>query len=231
MQTLNWLKRNWLQSAILVIPFIVIAAYWDSFPDEVVVQWNDSGPSKWANKFPGLLVCPFVSIGLAIIFGWIPTLDPRLSRYPEWSERTLGFIRLASTTLVSAGSMLIAAEALGHHFNVRLLSLNVMLLTFLVLGNYIGTFRPNYFVGIRTPWTLENDEVWRATHRNIGPILVLGSLGFLVLQCFLAPKHVAAGFVAFVAAAFVWAFLYSYLVFRSLKSVSSLRPGNPSGSN
>src|ERR1700679_507710 len=166
MQTLNWLKRNWLQFAILVIPFIVIAAYWDRFPNRVVVQWNDSGPSKWADKFPGLLVCPFISVGLAIVFGWIPSLDPRIPRYREWSERALGFIRLASTTLISAGSMLIAAEALGHHFNVPLLSLNALLLTFLVLGNYVGTFRPNYFVGIRTPWTLESDEVWRATHRN-----------------------------------------------------------------
>ena len=188
------------------------------------MQWNDTGPSKWANKFPGLLVCPLVSVGLAIAFGWIPRLDPRLSRHPEWSERTLGFIRLASTTLVSAGSMLIASEALGHHFNVPLLSLNVMLLTFLVLGNYIGTFRPNYFIGIRTPWTLENNDVWRATHRNIGPILVLGSLAFLVLQCFLATRHVAAGFLAFIVIAFAWSFLYSYLLFRSLKPAASQPP-------
>jgi uncharacterized membrane protein len=120
--------------------------------------------------------------------------------------------------------MLIAAEALGHHFNVPLLSLNVMLLTFLVLGNYIGTFRPNYLIGIRTPWTLENDGVWRATHRNLGPILVLGSLLFLVLQCFLAPRQVAAGFLAFIAVAFAWAFLYSYLLFRSSKSAASPPP-------
>ena len=224
MQTLNWLKRNWLQSAILVIPFIVIAAYWGKFPERVVVQWNDSGPSKWEDKFPGLLVCPFVSVALAIVFGWIPRLDPRLTRHPEWSERTVGFIRLASTTLVSAGSMVIAAEALGHHFNVPLLSLNVMLLTFLVLGNYIGTFRPNYFIGIRTPWTLENDNVWRATHRNIGPILVIGSLAFLVLQCFIAPRDVATGFLAFIAVAFAWSFLYSYLLFRSFKLAASLPP-------
>jgi uncharacterized membrane protein len=218
MQTLDWLKRNWLQAAILAIPFIVIAAYWDKFPARVVVQWNDSGPSKWANRFPGLLVCPTVSVGLAIVFGWIPRLDPRLRRHPEWSDRTLGFIRLASTTLVSAGSVLIAAEALGHRFNVPLLSLNAMLLTFLVLGNYIGTFRPSYFLGIRTPWTLGNDEVWRATHRNIGRVLAFGSLFFLGLQLVLGPALVAEGFLAFVAVSFAWSCLYSYLLFRSLKS-------------
>src|ERR1035438_6620389 len=78
MQTLCWLKKNWLQAVILATPFIVVAAFWGRFPNRVVVQWNDSGPSKWADKFPGLLVCPLVSVALAIVFGWIPPLDPRL---------------------------------------------------------------------------------------------------------------------------------------------------------
>jgi uncharacterized membrane protein len=212
------------QAAILAIPFFVIAAFWDRFPDRVVVQWNETGPSKWAPKFPGLLVCPLVSVGLAIIFGWIPQIDPKLRRHPEWSERTLGFIRLASTTLVSCGSMLIAAEALGHHFNVPLLSLNAMLLTFLLLGNYLGTFRPSYFIGIRTPWTLENEEVWRSTHRNGGRILFFGSLAFLGLQFFLAPGRVAAAFLVFVAVSFAWSCLYSYLLYRSAKSGPPLPP-------
>jgi uncharacterized membrane protein len=216
MQTPDWIRRNWLQAAVLAIPFFVIAAYWDRFPARIVVQWNDSGPSKWADKFPGLLVCPALSVGLAIVFGWIPKLDPRLRLHSEWSERTLGTIRLSVTTLVSAGGMLIAAEALGHHFNVPRLSLNVMLLTFLVLGNYIGTFRPSYFLGIRTPWTLGSDQVWRETHRNSGRILVAGSLAFLVLQCFLPPRYVGFGFLAFGGFAFAWSCLYSYLLFRRL---------------
>lgn len=220
MQTLAWLRKNWLQAVILATPFIVIAAFWGRFPDRVVVQWNDSGPSKWADKFPGLLVCPLVSVGLALVFGWIPRLDPKLRRHPEWSERTLGIIRLAATALVSSGSILIAAEALGHHFNIPALSINAMLLTFLVLGNYLGTFRPSYFIGIRTPWTLENDDVWRATHRNSGRILVFGSLAFLGLQFFLTLGHLGIFFLTFIAASFAWSCLYSYLLFRSAKSAS-----------
>jgi uncharacterized membrane protein len=225
MQTLRWLKRNWLQAAILATPFIVIAALWDRFPGRVAVQWNDSGPSKWADKFPGLLVCPAASVLLALLFGWIPRLDPRLRRHPEWSERTLGVIRLSSTALVSSGSMLIAAEALGRHFNVPVLSINAMLLVFLVLGNYLGTFRPSYFIGIRTPWTLESDDVWRATHRNGGRILVMGSLGFLGLQFLMTPGHLGACFLAFIAAAFAWSYIYSYLRFRSAKTAPHTKDG------
>jgi uncharacterized membrane protein len=214
------LRENWLQAAILVIPFAVLAVFWDRFPDRVVVQWNDSGPSKWADKFPGLLVCPLLSVALAIVFGWIPRLDPKLRRHPEWSERTVGVIRLASTALVSSGSILISAEALGHHVNVPVISINAVLLIFLVLGNYLGTFRPSYFIGIRTPWTLENDEVWRSTHRNAGRIMVIGALAFLVLQFFLRGESLMKWFLGFLAASFAWSILYSFLLFRSLKSTA-----------
>jgi uncharacterized membrane protein len=217
MQIPRWLRENWLQAAILLIPFIVLAAFWGRFPDRVVVQWNDAGPSKWADKFPGLLICPVTSVALAVFFGWIPRLDPKLRRYPEWSERTVGVIRLAATSLVSAGSVLISAEALGHHFNIPSLSINAVLLTFLVLGNYLGTFRPSYFIGIRTPWTLADDDVWRATHRNAGRIMVVGALGFLGLQFFLTGESLMTGLLAFLAASFAWSCLYSYLLSRSRK--------------
>jgi uncharacterized membrane protein len=221
----RWLRENWLQAAILAIPFIVLAVFWGRFPERVVVQWNDSGPSKWADKFPGLFVCPVLSVALAVAFGWIPRLDPRLRRYPEWSERTVGVIRLATTALVSSGSLLISAEALGHHFNVAAISINTVLLIFLVLGNYMGTFRPSYFIGIRTPWTLANDDVWRATHRNAGRIMVVGALAFLGLQFFLRGESLMKGFLAFLGVCFAWSCLYSYLLSRAQKA--SLPPPGP----
>lgn len=220
MQTTRWLRENWLQAVILALPFIVLAAFWDRFPDRVVVQWNDSGPSKWADKFPGLLICPVTGVALALVFGWIPRLDPKLRRHPEWSERTVGVIRLATTALLSAGSILMCAEALGHHVNMPALSINAVLLIFLVLGNYMGTFRPSYFIGVRTPWTLANDDVWRATHRNAGRIMVAGALVFLGLQFFLRGESLMKGFLAFLGVSFAWSCLYSYRLSRTLKETA-----------
>jgi len=84
-----------------------------------------------------------------------------------------------------------------------------------LFGNYIGTVRPNYFVGIRTPWTLESDDVWRATHRNCGRILVFGSLAFLVLQLLVEQAYMLPCYFGFVAATGLWSVLYSYWRFRS----------------
>jgi len=214
MQTLRWLKENWLQAAILLIPFIVVAAFWDRFPDRVVVQWNDSGPTKWANKTFGLLLSPVLSVAIGLLLGWIPQLDPKLRRNPEWSERSLGILRLAITTLISFVGILVAVYALGYHFNSAAIGINAVLLFFLVFGNYIGTFPPSYFVGIRTPWTLESDDVWRATHRNAGRIMVLGSLGALSLQFAITREHTMQCFLAFLGASFAWSVFYSYRRFQ-----------------
>jgi uncharacterized membrane protein len=216
MQTLRWLRENWLQAAILALPFIVVGALWDRFPERVVVHWGAHGqPNGWAGRFPGLFVCPSISVALAIFYGWIPRIDPRLRRNPDGNERALAVIRLSATALCSFGGILIAAEALGHHFNIPVLTINAVLLLLLVLGNYFGTIRPNYFVGAKTPWTLESDEVWRATHRNAGRVLVVGSLALLGLQFVLTWPHLMICFFVFVFGAPAWSWLYSYLRFRS----------------
>jgi uncharacterized membrane protein len=163
---------------------------------------------------------------VALFTGWIPRLDPRLRRDPEASERSfesIGVIRLAATALISMGSLLIVAAALGYHFSSIRIGINLLLLFFMVMGNCIGTVRPNYFVGFRTPWTLESDEVWRATHRMIGRIWVFGALAFLGLQFAIRQSLVMPCFVAFCVLTSVVSVPYSYWRYRS----ANMRRGPP----
>jgi uncharacterized membrane protein len=83
------------------------------------------------------------------------------------------------------------------------------------LGNYLPNLRPNYFIGIRTPWTLENAETWRATHRLGGKLMFFGSLLLLVLDLFLGRSLVDSLFLMFIALLVVWSFVYSWYHFRS----------------
>jgi uncharacterized membrane protein len=217
---MQWLKENWLQVVILAVPLIVIAAAWDRFPDKVAVHWGGDGiPNRWENKAKGLLYVPLLNIAVAILLGWIPSLDPRLRRDPDASERSIaaiGVFRMATTLLMAAGSLVIATEALGYHFNILRAGMNLVLLFFIVMGNYFGSIRPNYFIGIRTPWTLESDEVWRATHRITGRILVFGSLLFLGLQFVVKLSYVMPCFLGFIVASMAWSVGYSYWLYRSV---------------
>lgn len=195
----------------------MVAAFWGRFPDRVVVQWNDAGPTKWANKTFGLLLSPVLSVAIALFLGWIPQLDPKLRRNLDWSGRSLSILRLAITTLISFVGILVSAYALGYHFNSAAIGINAVLLFFLVFGNYLGTFPPSYFVGIRTPWTLENDDVWRATHRNAARIMVVGTIAALGLQFAMTREHMMQCFLAFIGASFAWSCLYSYRRYQSVK--------------
>ncbi|HEY4989809.1 MAG TPA: SdpI family protein [Opitutaceae bacterium] len=225
MQTPRWLKENWLQVAILVAPFFVIVPAWPRVPERIAVHWGTHGlPNGWADKTQGLLMCPLLSIVLALIFGWIPSLDPRLRRNPEANRKSTAVIRLASTALVSGGGVVIALEALGHHLNIPVLAINGMLLFLLILGNLMGTIPPNYFLGVRTPWTLANDAIWRTTHRNCGRILVAGTLVLLLLQCVTTPDQFFGCFIIFLAASIGWPVFYS---FRLSRNPGQPGPGEP----
>ena len=85
-----------------------------------------------------------------------------------------------------------------------------LLVFFVVLGNYLGNLRPNYFVGIRTPWTLENPETWRATHRLGGRLMFFGALILLVAQFFLSESVFGLLFVVSILSLAAWGFVYSW---------------------
>ncbi len=88
--------------------------------------------------------------------------------------------------------------------------MSCLLVFFVVLGNFLGNLRPNYFVGIRTPWTLENPETWRATHRLGGRLMFFGGLILLIAQLFLSEGIFGWLFVVSILSLVAWGFVYSW---------------------
>lgn len=107
--------------------------------------------------------------------------------------------------------------ALGYNFSGRIL-LDACLILFAVLGNYSTALRPNYFVGIRTPWTLENADTWRATHRLGGRLMFFGSIALLLLQFLIGEAACLIVFLVAVIALVLWSFWYSWQHFHALES-------------
>jgi immunity protein, SdpI family len=85
----------------------------------------------------------------------------------------------------------------------------------MILGNYLPNLRPNYFIGIRTPWTFENAETWRATHRLGGRLMFYGALLLLILEFFVSPSNSGVLLMIFVLLLVVWALLYSWHHYRT----------------
>ena len=214
MRNIEITKTNWLQIAMLLLPVPVLALLWRQLPDAVPMHWNLHGHAdRWGPKWT-LLLLPGINLAGWLFLRAVPYLDPRIRRAPEQHERTISFLRIASGGMVAVLtllSLLVIAAGAGGKLNVARILLIAVLALFVVLGNFLPAVKQNYFVGIRTPWTLEEPRTWQATHRVGGRLLCFGALLLLVLQILL-PLHVAfVLFITYVLAFAVWGFVYSFI--------------------
>jgi uncharacterized membrane protein len=187
---------------------------WSRLPPEVVTHWNLRGePDGWMSRGAAALLGPALVLVFTGIAQVLPTIDPRRENYARFSSAywlvinglILFFAFLHVAVLVSGA---------GARLSIERVIVGGLAVLLLVVGNALGRIRPNWFLGIRTPWTLESPDVWRKTHRLaawlfVSAGLVVGAAAFLP---FLNPLVVA--FVAAIIAAAVPALLSLVFWFR-----------------
>lgn len=210
------LKREWILWIIILLPVILYLFLLHQLPALIPVHYNAAGkPDTYASPVKFLTNLVPENMVLYLVFLILPRIDPKKKNY-FFFTRAYFFIRFTVHFFLSALACISLLSATGWKLNVpRLVTLGVMIL-FSILGNYMISIKPNWFVGIRTPWTLSNPEVWRKTHIWGGRLMfVTGIIGF-VLILILPPS--ASSVVVFVAVGLLvcFAFLYSYILFKRM---------------
>ncbi|MBA3651732.1 MAG: SdpI family protein [Chthoniobacterales bacterium] len=207
-------KLNWLEVVLLAAPFVALAIYWSDLPAWVPMHWNFRGQvDGWSAKIPGIFFIPLTALGITALLRVLPWFDPRLRRTPgdeSLMPAVLPIVRIATLGLLDTIFLVQIATSLGRNVAGGRIIITSALVFFLVLGNYLGNVRPNYFVGIRTPWTLENPETWRATHRLGGRLMFFGALILLIAQFFVSEAIFAWLLVASMLSLVAWGFVYSW---------------------
>lgn len=187
--------------AIVILAFIGALFAMFAVDGPVPVHWNAAGKVDGYMEQPwGLLLLPGVMLGLFLIFQVIEFISPRGFRLGSF-PRVVGIFQnavLLFLALVFAAQLLYTAGievAMG-----QLIMLGTGAL-FIIIGNFLGKTRKNFFIGIRTPWTLASDEVWIRTHRLGGWVFVacggvlLGSSFFAASPWFLLAVALCAALV------------------------------------
>ncbi len=126
----------------------------------------------------GLFLMPLISVGLYILLRVIPRIDPQAHRYIQFA-RAYSVIRLALLCVLAAIHVATIAIALGFQFDMGLVVSSLTGGLMVLLGNDMSKIRPNWFVGIRTPWTLESKSSWMKTHRQARWIFGIGGLAII----------------------------------------------------
>jgi uncharacterized membrane protein len=208
-----------LFSAAVVAAMTLLSAWaWTQLPSgaEVPIHWGlDGRIDAYAPKEIGLFLWPILATALAAVLAVIPRFEPRRANL-ERSSKAYGAVWVAVVTLLGGLHLLFVAAALGTDVDISRVVLIGIGFLFLVIGNYLPKVRPNYLMGIRTPWTLASDLSWTRTHRLGGRLfviegLVLAALGLLDV----GPELSAVTIIGAVVVLLVIVSAYSYQVWKA----------------
>lgn len=211
------MKWSWKREAphLVLVAAVVISSIvaWPFVEEPVPVHWNARGEvDGYGSRFEALGIMPMVVVGLYLLLAFIPRIDPARANYASFSG-AYSVIRFTTLlTMVAIQGALIAA-ALGYAGAPGWFIPAGVGVLFIVLGNVMGKIRPNYFAGIRTPWTLASVRSWDATHRLGGRVFAGAGVLLIAMAVVRQEWFVIAGIVAMFAG-LGWTVVYSYLVWK-----------------
>ncbi len=208
----SWIRRNWLSVVVALLPFVILTFVWAELPDRVPQHWNARGEVDRYGPKASLLLVPFITWFVLGIFWAVPYLDPKKNT-PKF-EKVIDRIALGLAVFMLAIFSMVIIASLGTQIDVGNFVILAVLGLFLFLGNLFGKLRPNYFIGIRTPWTLESESNWRKTHRLSSYIWVGGSLLMILLKFFISSEQFLLPFFVFVGLITLVPIAYSFWLFK-----------------
>ena len=203
------LKTLIITSVVILLPILAGVILWNQLPDPMPSHWNASGEiDGWSSK-------PFAIFGLPLIMlaaQWLCMLgtaaDPKKNNHPEKIMHLVLWIIPVLSVVMHTFVYLIA---LGYGVSMEVVMPVLIGVIFTIIGNYLPKCKQNYTIGIKIPWTLNNEENWNKTHRFAGWLWTACGL-LVILTGFIG------GFWLFMIVVLLMVFapiIYSYLLHRN----------------
>ena len=184
------MKRAYFFAAILLTlatTVVTIAAY-PRLPDQIATHWNIHGVvDAYGSKNYAAFILPAVMVGLLLLFRALSWLSPR-SFEVESFRPTYDYLVFLITALMAYLHIITLWAGAHPVINVSRFFLGGLFLFFALMGNVLSKVRRNFWMGVRTPWTLASERVWNDTHRFAARIFVLvGLLGLILVIAGVSP--------------------------------------------
>ena len=161
---------------LVAAAFFAVTVQYASLPDPMPTHWNAAGQvNGWMPKFWGAYLLPLLMAGMWLLFLVLPKISPRGFEMEPFL-RAWGVLKVTILALMAyIGVLVLRAAQHGGEMSQTPIFVALGIL-FAVIGNLLGKVTRNFFVGIRTPWTLASEEVWLRTHRLAGRLFVAAGL-------------------------------------------------------
>ncbi|WP_445956296.1 SdpI family protein [Yeosuana sp.] len=214
---LNYETKKELPLLIIVIlPFIYLAYIWNDLPKKVPIHWNGEGEiDGYGDKVSLILIPILLSLLTYVILILIPIIDPK-GKIKNMGEKyeSIKFILIFFMSFLALFILYSSHSQTITNPNILFILIGFL---FVFLGNYMKTIKPNYFIGIRTPWTLENETVWKRTHKLAGIMWFLAGILIIILSLILGKRLNRILFIVITCIISIVPIIYSYIQFKKQK--------------
>jgi uncharacterized membrane protein len=213
------LKKELPTLGIAILPLLYLGSVWNSLPETVPIHWNLEGDiDNWGSKYALIGLVFLMPILTYILMLVVPKIDPKKrieamgGKYDQFKFILVAFMSVLSIFIIYISK------------NQKLSSPGIIFvlvgILYISLGNYFKVLKQNYFIGIKTPWTLENEEVWKLTHLLAGKMWVIGGLAVVILSLILPENINFYCFMGITAIISIVPIVYSYLIYKKLKNTN-----------
>jgi uncharacterized membrane protein len=213
-------KSKYLTISMIIVAllFAIAITSYIVLPDEQIpTHWNSQGEvDDYSGKEFGLFLIPVFSLGLYLLFILLPKIDPLGKNIKKFINIYHSFV-LVMILFFLYIYLLTLSWTFGYTFDFNLAFVPAIALLFIYLGIILPKIKRNWFIGIRTPWTLQNDRIWDRTHKLGGALFRIS--GFVILAGVLIPDYLVWLILAPLTISVVIVFFYSYLEYRKTNHV------------
>jgi uncharacterized membrane protein len=218
---MNKRRADILSVIFVAATFIVAAILYPSLPEQIPLHWNAKGEvDAYMRKPAGALIVPLSALITFAIMKVMPAISPKGFRTESFSG-VFGILQVTLVGFISIVAVLVLLEARGFDVRINQVIIAGVGLLFVIIGINLRRVNKNFFIGIRTPWTLASDEVWRRTHLIGGRMFVLSGVVIWIGALLRLPLTWPVGMAVALVLVPV---IYSYLLYRN---IDGFEPDDP----
>ena len=204
-------KANIFILAVLIISFAIGIYLYPQMPERMASHWNVAGQvDGYMPKLWGLFLMPIISLALFLLFIAIPRIDPLKANIEKFRKNFDIFIAIIMLFLLYI-YLLTLFWSLGARFNIIQLMSPAFAILFFYAGVLISNSKRNWFIGIRTPWTMSSEKVWNKTHSRGGKLFK--AAGIICLLGAVFPDYAIWFVLVPVVAVAIYSVVYSYFLY------------------
>lgn len=196
------------------LPLLVTALLYGRLPQRIPMHWNINGTIRYDPKITIWLVAS-LSFIMTSFFLILPRIDPKKQNYEKFGGAYQGFIVVMQLLMLVLTGIILSESLNPGHISVSFTVVVAVGLLFAFLGNIMPKVKSNFFIGVRTPWTISDPDVWFKTNRLAGYLFFFSGLLICVSAFLFSDRVLFLVLLVLVGISSIIPILMSYLWFRN----------------